>query len=165
MITLLLYATSADSISVDDFESVADAFDYASSHASTTRQISFSHRTYTLNATQQSATHVLQLSHATDLVIAGNGAKIVVADPSVGFLSLSVCHNVTVRDLAIDYDPKPNTQGTITAVDNASASVVVQLDPGNPSLLLPHFSTAPIRWALIKDAQYPRRQKPGRHSP
>ena len=33
--------------------------------------------------------------------------------------------------------------------------------PDNPSLSLPHFAAAGIKWALIKDRHYPRRQKPG----
>ena len=155
-------------VTVDDFETVADAFSFANANVQHVRRIAFSARTYLLsNGTQQggpAAAHMLQLAGSRDLVIDGAGAQITVTDPAVGFLQLRFCSNVTVVGLSLDYSPKPNSQGMITAVDSTSASVLVAFEPesaGNPSVSSPHFRDAPIKWALIKDPLFPRRQKPG----
>ena len=58
---------------------------------------------------------------ATDLVVRGTGTKteIVVADPRKSCFHVAACQRVRLRDLTIDYDPLPFTQGTIIAVDPA----------------------------------------------
>ncbi len=45
---------------------------------------------------------------------------------------ISGASHITVRDLAIDYDPLPFTQGTITAFDHAALEIMVKVDPGYP---------------------------------
>ena len=45
---------------------------------------------------------------------------------------ISGSSHVTVRDLTIDYDPLPFTQGTITAFDKTATQITVKVDPGYP---------------------------------
>src|SRR5262249_4716385 len=47
-------------------------------------------------------------------------------------LLISSSSNVTIRDLSIDYDPLPFTQGTITGFDRAALQIMVKVDPGYP---------------------------------
>jgi len=61
----------------------------------------------------------------------GNGAQLINTARS-GTLAISSCDHLTVRDLTIDYDPLPFTQGTITAFDKAAIEVTLKVDPGFP---------------------------------
>jgi Right handed beta helix region len=67
----------------------------------------------------------------------GNGAQLInTARGST--LEISASSHVTVRDLAIDYDPLPFTQGTITAFDKTALQITVKVDlgyPDDPALL------------------------------
>jgi hypothetical protein len=47
-------------------------------------------------------------------------------------LLISGCSHVTIRDLFIDYDPLPFTQGTIAAFDHTALQVMVRVDPDYP---------------------------------
>jgi hypothetical protein len=61
----------------------------------------------------------------------GNGAQLInTARGST--LQISAPSHITVRDLTIDYDPLPFTQGTITAFDKAALQITVKVDPGYP---------------------------------
>lgn len=69
--------------------------------------------------------------YATNLVIEGNGATIV-NHPDNRTLAFYRCHAATVRNLVLDMDPPPFTQGKITAIHAASNFVDVAIDPGYP---------------------------------
>jgi hypothetical protein len=61
----------------------------------------------------------------------GYGARLV--NTTLGSaLLISGSSHVTVRDLSIDYDPLPFTQGTIIAFDHAALQIIVRVDPGYP---------------------------------
>jgi hypothetical protein len=61
----------------------------------------------------------------------GNGAQLInTARGST--LTISTCSHVTVRDLSIDYDPLPFTQGTIAGFDKAALQINVKVDAGYP---------------------------------
>ena len=47
-------------------------------------------------------------------------------------LQISDASHVTIRDLTIDYDPLPFTQGTISSFDRAAREIIVKVDPGYP---------------------------------
>ncbi len=56
-----------------------------------------------------------------------------VDQPDTGIDALiSGSNHVTIRDLTIDYDPLPFTQGTIAAFDHAALQITVEIDPGCP---------------------------------
>ena len=56
---------------------------------------------YVLNGT--GATHLLELQRMRGLSIAGQGARIIIANPTAGFLDLDHCSNVTVSPLDAFY--------------------------------------------------------------
>jgi hypothetical protein len=61
----------------------------------------------------------------------GNGAQLInTARGST--LTISSSSHVTIRDLSIDYDPLPFTQGTIAAFDKAALQITIKVDAGYP---------------------------------
>lgn len=73
----------------------------------------------------------LLLKQLSAFELNGNGARLV--NTALGStLLISGSSHVTVRDLSIDYDPLPFTQGTITAFDRAALQIMVRVDPGYP---------------------------------
>ena len=73
----------------------------------------------------------LVFQFATNLVMEGNGSTIV-NHPDNRTLAFYRCHTVTVRNLTLDMDPPPFTQGRIVAIDPVSNSVDVVIDPDYP---------------------------------
>jgi hypothetical protein len=61
----------------------------------------------------------------------GNGAQLVNTTRD-STLQISASSHVTVRDLTIDYDPLPFTQGTIVSFDKQASQITVKVDPGYP---------------------------------
>ena len=157
-----LVSSKGVSINVDDYKSVQAALDFAADAANRVATVLFSrNKEYRLTgADPDTDTHMLQLSWANGLRIDGQNASVLVGDPRKGLFAISHCTNIMVQNLHIDYDPRPNAQGTVVSVDPASASIAVELDAGD-TLEHGYFSEADHRWALIKDKLNPRRQKPG----
>jgi hypothetical protein len=61
----------------------------------------------------------------------GNGAELI--NTALGStLLISGASHVTIRNLTIDYDPLPFTQGTIAGFDHAALVITVKVDPGYP---------------------------------
>jgi hypothetical protein len=73
----------------------------------------------------------LSLRQLSTFELDGSGARLV--NTTLGStLLISGCSHVTIRDLSIDYDPLPFTQGTITAFDHTALQIMVRVDPGYP---------------------------------
>ncbi len=72
---------------------------------------------------------------AQRLVINGNNAELVASfatsDRETGeIITLQDCSNVTLRNLTVDFDPLPYTQGTVTAVDVDAGTVDLRVHDG-----------------------------------
>lgn len=93
----------------------------------------------------------------SDVTIDGNDARLVLEDPTLGAIGIFNSDGTTLQNLAIDYDPPPYTQGTITAVDASTNAVEVELQEGFPTLdseILSHPDlTASRRWATVHDPE------------
>ncbi len=63
--------------------------------------------------------------------IRGNGARVINTVRGATLL-ISGSNQLTIRDLTIDYDPLPFTQGTITGFDRAALQIMVEVDRGYP---------------------------------
>src|SRR6202047_2278954 len=61
----------------------------------------------------------------------GNGAQLINTTRG-STMTISGSSHVTVRDLTIDYDPLPFTQGTVAAFDKAALQITVKVDAGYP---------------------------------
>jgi parallel beta-helix repeat protein len=61
----------------------------------------------------------------------GNGAQLINTTRG-STLTISGSSHVTLRDLTVDYDPLPFTQGTIAAFDKPALQITVKVDAGYP---------------------------------
>jgi hypothetical protein len=75
--------------------------------------------------------HPLAFKQLHGFELNGNGAQLINMTWD-STLTISSSSHVTIRDLTIDYDPLPFTQGTITALDKTATQVTVKVDPGYP---------------------------------
>jgi Right handed beta helix region len=81
--------------------------------------------------------HALAFKELNGFELNGNGAQLINTTRSQT-LHISNSSHVTVRDLAIDYDPLPFTLGTIAAFDKKALQIDVRVDigyPDDPALL------------------------------
>jgi len=85
---------------------------------------------------------------------AGPATRIVIADPTLGGFQFGMGRQVTLRDLAIDYDPLPFCQGTIRAVDVEQGAFDLEVAAGYPTPDAENFAKAhePYgKWGMIMD--------------
>lgn len=86
--------------------------------------------TYRLKPVGGSRSHVV-VRGAENLVIDATGVTLV-CERLTQAVSLENCRNVTLRGLAVDYDPLPFTQGTITRIADDASWIDVSLHAGYP---------------------------------
>ena len=79
-------------------------------------------KTYYLDAT-------VLLQNVTDLTVRGNGATLIMTN-FVQAIRLENCERVTVRDVTVDYDPLPFTQGVVVGLEEELT--LVKIDDGYP---------------------------------
>jgi Right handed beta helix region len=75
--------------------------------------------------------HPLAFKQLNGFELNGNGAQLVNTTRG-STLTVSASSHVTIRDLTIDYDPLPFTQGTITGFDKTATQITVKVDSGYP---------------------------------
>jgi hypothetical protein len=73
----------------------------------------------------------IQLAQLDAFEINGQGAELVNTTLQ-STLHIQSCNRVTIRDLSVDYDPLPYTQGTIAAFDAKALHITVKVDRGYP---------------------------------
>lgn len=104
------------------------------------------------------------IGNAHQFTLAGQGpeTEIIFRDPRRGGIFVAGGSGVIVRDLTVDYDPPPFTQGTIVAVDLDAGTFDLRVDEGYPSPDAPWFATGdpPRNMAVAFDA-HQRRLKAG----
>lgn len=84
-----------------------------------------------------------------DVTIEGNGATLVFTNPLRAGLRFNGGRDVTVRNLTLDYDPLPFTQGEIVELGADRRRITLALDPEYPSLSHPMFDSADRVWASV----------------
>lgn len=82
-----------------------------------------------------------------DVTIEGNGATFVFTEPLRAGLRFQFGGDVTVRNLTLDYDPVPFTQGETVDLSDDRRQITLRLDDGYPSLEHEMFSHADRVWA------------------
>lgn len=113
--------------------------------------------------------YCLNLNGAEDLLLDGAQAELVIHNPLAGLLRLDNCRRMLVRDLEVDYDPLPFTQGTVQDVHPGEAAFDLLLDPGYSAFDEPHWQLLEHNinwmdctcWGMLKDRRVPGRLKPG----
>jgi len=122
--------------------------------------------TYVISNGLTTAKIPLSLVRATNMIVNGNGCKILIRNPHLGFLSVNNSSNVIVEGFSVDYDPLPFTQGIVTHYFNNDASnepaIEFAMDTGYPAptnenYLDPNAS----RWGMVMDPTRPGRVADG----
>lgn len=103
----------------------------------------------------------LMIEQAADLILDGRGCEFLILEPDKQFLGIRDSHRVIVKNMSIDFETLPHTQGWVTAVDQDAGTFDVNLDPDYPDLNQPHFRNADYKWGFIKDKDNPVAFKEG----
>ncbi|MBL8994752.1 MAG: hypothetical protein JNM63_15505, partial [Spirochaetia bacterium] len=83
--------------------------------------------------------HCLEISRLTNVILSGRGCSFLVHNPQAGFIRILESARIIIRDLSVDYDPLPLSQGTIASVDPESSTLAVSINAGFPALDAPHM--------------------------
>jgi hypothetical protein len=136
---LPVFGTAATRYHVEDFGAIGDgihddgpalrAAAIALSDSTGPSVLHFGHgRTYRM-AKNAFAHGAIVFQRAGNLIIEGNGSMII-NHPDNRTLVLYHCDNITVRNITLDMDPPPFTQGKIMAINHDAPSIDVRIDPG-----------------------------------
>lgn len=141
LFTVFVTASAQVNLHVEDFGAVGDgisddgpALRAAAAAVSETggpTTLHFGHgRTYRMG--KESYAHgVMLFQEAKNLLIEGNGSTIV-NHPDNRTITFYHCEHVTMRNITLDMDPPPFTQGKILYIDTVANSVDVEIEPGYP---------------------------------
>ncbi|CAM1373245.1 right-handed parallel beta-helix repeat-containing protein [Tenacibaculum xiamenense] len=147
---------------IDDTPGIQKALNFCKKTANKTKAVKliFNKGVYDLH-TNANKTHLLNLKKANNILIDGNGAEIVIHDPLKGFFSLFNSNNIIVKNLYIDYDPLPFTQGRIVGVHIKNKTFDLKIDHDFPSLKHEMFQKASRVWGMLMDEMNPGKLKDG----
>jgi parallel beta-helix repeat protein len=105
--------------------------------------------------------HLIQLNKASNIIMDGNGSEIIIHNPLKGFLSVWESNNIIIKNMYIDYDPLPFTQGKVVGVNIEENTFDLKLDAGFPTLNMPMFQEASRVWGMLMDPNIPGKLKDG----
>jgi len=83
-----------------------------------------------------------RLENIQNVTIEGNGATLLFTRPSRGGLRFVTGSDITIRDLTLDYDPVPFTQGEVVDFSTDDRTITLALDDGFPTLSHEMFQKA-----------------------
>lgn len=84
----------------------------------------------------------LKLEGLEGTTVEGNGAEFVFTNPLRGAIEFQGGSDLTLRNLTVDYDPVPFTQGTITDLSEDRRTITLSLEEGYPPLDASMFDLA-----------------------
>lgn len=151
----------------DDSQAIERAFDFCKKVGLTgaATKLIFKKGKYDLFTKEvNQKSHILNLNNANNILIQGNGAEITIHDPLKGFFSIFKSTNIIVKDLFIDYDPLPFTQGKIVTIDLKNRFFELKIDEGFPSFKTEVFQKATQLWGMLMDPTIPGKLKDGAHN-
>jgi hypothetical protein len=127
--------------------------------------------TYHITNSSLVANIPLVLTSATNVLINGNGCKVIIQNPRIGFLRLQSCSNIIIEGITVDYDPLPYTQGYVTrnlnTDPNGAPENAIEFRPetGYPSPTNANYAdTAAELWGIIMNTNFPGRGADNRHT-
>lgn len=92
--------------------------------------------------------YAIHVKGATNLVLNGQGATLLITHPEIGGICTEDCRNIQVKNFKIDYDPLPYAQGRIHAVSLAENWFELKVDDGFLEPDQPCFDRAMAKWGL-----------------
>jgi hypothetical protein len=120
--------------------------------------------TYVISNASLAANVPIVLQKATNVLVNGNGCKILITNPRIGFLGVNNCSNIIVQGFSVDHDPLPFTQGVVTHNFYTSndvpkeSAIEFTLDAGYPVPTNANYLDANAsRWGMVMDATRPGR--------
>jgi hypothetical protein len=103
--------------------------------------------------------YAIHVKGATNLVLNGQGATLLMTHPEIGAICTEDCQNIQVRNFKIDYDPLPYAQSRIRAVNLAENWFELKVDDGFLEPDQPCFDRAMAKWGLtVRDTDDGGRQ-------
>jgi hypothetical protein len=131
-------------------------------HSTTPTEIRFNaSATYVITNGSLTGGIPLTLYQATNVLINGNGSKILITNPRLGFLDVNSCFNVIVENFFVDHEPLPFTQGTVTHnfFTNVPSELAIEflVDPNYPAPTNANYidinaSNSGSRWGTVMNA-------------
>jgi hypothetical protein len=128
----------------DDGPAVRAAFAAAAAAPNPARLVFAADAVYRLGKFDAEFNQV-QIRHTQDLTVEGNGAMWVI-DPLNRGLLIWHSRDIVVRDLNIDFDPLPFTQGTVLAVDPTAGTFEFQIADAYPDVDPPAIEVRRSDW-------------------
>jgi hypothetical protein len=117
--------------------------------------------TYVLTNSALIGGAAVTLSGGSNVLVNGNGCKILVTNPRIGFLDVSMCTNVIVEGFMVDYNPLPFTQGIVTQnyyTQTKESAIEVMIDKGYPSPTNANYLDGNAeRWGTVMSPTEPGR--------
>jgi hypothetical protein len=97
----------------------------------------------------------IEIEDANGITVLGQGTEteIIINVPLASAFQITRCRNITFKDLVIDYDPIPFTQGTITAVNIEAGTFDYKIDSGFPALSEYWFNKCDSKWGIPFDKE------------
>ena len=90
----------------------------------------------------------IRLEDINDMVVEGNGANFFFETTAVG-INILRSNNLTIKNLFIDWDPVPFSQGRVTSLDEKQDSFAFKPDPGYEKICESMFKVQKIRGMLF----------------
>jgi hypothetical protein len=152
----------------NDIQLIQSAFNLVANSTKATEIRFTAGATYVITNGMLTGGEAVNLLFATNVLVNGNGCKILITNPRLGFLVVNTCSNIIVQGFTVDYDPLPFTQGVVTHnfytggnVPQESA-IEFQVDAGYPTPTDANYLDANAvsiarRWGMVMDTNQPGR--------
>lgn len=108
--------------------------------------------TYLFADRDEHNTHLL-IREIDDLKLEGEDGTFFVMKDKAAAIRVLRCRNVRIRNIAIDYDPLPFTQGTIRAIDEDSGSFDLDIWDGYPNPSTDTYRRAGLLGGVVVDPE------------
>jgi hypothetical protein len=142
----------------NDIQLIQTAFSKVSNATNAMEVLFNAGATYVISNTSLIANIPITLFHATNVLVNGNGCKILVVNPRTGFINVNNSAGVIVQDFTVDYNPLPFTQGVVTHNFFTSndaikeTAIEFQVDTGYPAPTNANYEDASAeRWGMVID--------------
>jgi hypothetical protein len=155
----------------NDLLLISNAFNLVSGSNSATEIRFTAGAMYVITNSSLTSSIPLMLFHATNVLVNGNGCKILITNPRIGFLSVNNSSNIIVQGFSIDYSPLPFTQGVVThnfytSNDSPKESAIeFTVDAGYPAPTNANYVDPNAnRWGMVIDPTRPGRVGDGSYT-